>query len=337
MVKMHKEIWVFAEACNNSIERVSLELLGEVRRLSKNGAPTAAVLIGAGISPSLRQTLSQYGAQKIYIVDHEKLLYYQSEIYTHILTQLVRQKKPQIILLGATPNGNDMASRVAARLRVGFVSNCTDLKLNDEGRLVLWKAIRGGKSQAAFMTVGSPQIATVCPDVIGLEKVVPLQTVPVEHLDISWDKNMEKAEVIEFFKGNPATIDITEAEIIVAGGRGVGGVEKWPLIEGLADVIGGAVAGSRMAKDLGCISRDRLVGQTGKNVRPKLYMALGISGASHHVNGLKEAEKVVVINKDRHAPFIKKADLAVIADLQELLPVFKETVTEYFTGGHFSK
>lgn len=327
---MEDEIWVFIEHFENTVEVVSLELLGEAKRLAKKTAgAVAAILIGSELSSDVLGTPAQYGAQKLYVADDEILRYYHSETYTHLLTQWAKKKGPSAILFGATPNGNDLAPRVAHRLGVASVSDCTDLKVGGERRLIFSKSILGAKAQASFATKGTPQIATVLPDIIGLENPDPMRTVPIEHIAISWDTTIEKAKVLEFVKADSATIDIAEAEAIVAGGRGVGGKDKWRVIEEFAAAIGGAVAGSRMAMDANCIPMDRLVGQTGKNVRPKIYLAAGISGASQHVIGLREARKIIAINKDRYAPFMKQADLAVLADLHGLLPALTKKVLEY--------
>jgi electron transfer flavoprotein alpha subunit len=185
---MENEIWIFIEHCDNTIENVSLELLGEAKKLArKTAGSVAGILIGAKLSVDLQQTSIQYGAQKLYIADDGILRYYHSEIYTHILTQLAKTKRPSVILFGATPNGNDLAPRVANRLGVASVSDCTDLKLDAKSCLIFSKSILGAKAQASFVTTGTPQIATVLPDIIGLEKPNPTQAVPIEHIAISWD------------------------------------------------------------------------------------------------------------------------------------------------------
>jgi electron transfer flavoprotein alpha subunit len=324
---MEDEIWVFIEHFENTVEVVSLELLGEAKRLAKKTAgAVAAILIGSELSSDVLGTPAQYGAQKLYVADDEILRYYHSETYTHLLTQWAKKKGPSAILFGATPNGNDLAPRVAHRLGVASVSDCTDLKVGGERRLIFSKSILGAKAQISFAIKGTPQIATVLPDIIGLEKPDPTQAIPVERMAISRDSTPEKVQVLEFVKADPSTIDIAEAETIVAGGRGVGGKDRWSVIEEFAAAIGGAVAGSRMAMDANCISIDRLVGQTGKSVRPKIYMAVGISGTSQHVIGLKGAKKIIAINQDRYAPLMKQADLAVVADLHELIPLLIKKV-----------
>jgi electron transfer flavoprotein alpha subunit len=326
---MEDEIWVFIEHFENTVEVVSLELLGEAKRLAKKTAgAVAAILIGSELSFDVLGTPAQYGAQKLYVADDEILRTYHSETYTRLLTQWAKKKGPRAILFGATPNGNDLAPRVAHRLGVASVSDCTDLKVGGERRLIFSKSILGAKAQISFETKGTPQIATVLPDIIGLEKPDPVQAIPVERIAISRDSTPEKVQVLEFIKADPGTIDIAEAETLVAGGRGVGGKDRWPIVEEFAAAIGGAVAGSRMAMDADCIPIERLVGQTGKSVRPKIYMAVGISGTSQHVIGLKGAKKIIAINKDRYAPLMKQADLAVVADLHELLPLLIKKVSK---------
>lgn len=325
---MSSEIWVVIEQAGDKVETVSLELLGEAFRLGKtmNAVPCAVALGPTGfLTSKIQQELIQYGAKKIYTVEDSALEYYQSEVYTEIITQAVKEKNPQAVLIGATPNGNDFAPRVATRMGAGLISNCTDLKTNNEGRLVFMKQIFNGKGQATCMGTGPVQIATVKPDIIGLEQVSSTQTnVELEPLDFQLTPLCHRVQTIEFIKGDPATIDITEADVIVSGGKGIGGKEKWGLVEALASAVGGAVAGSRMAMDLGCVERERLVGQTGKTVSPKLYIALGVSGASQHVMGLKNVDKIIAINKDKKAPLMQKADLGIVADIQELIPVLLE-------------
>lgn len=324
---MPGEIWVVIEQLGNKIETVSLELLGEAFRLGKTlKAISCAVVLGPQgfLTRKIQQELIQYGAQKIYVAEDIALESYQSEVFTEALTQAVKAKNPLAILIGATPNGNDFAPRVATRIGAGLVSNCTDIKTNAGGRLVFIKQIFNGKAQATCIAAGQTQIATVKPDVIGLDPAVPTPkdvNVDIERLAFRLTSLCHRVKTLEFIKGDPATIDIAEADIIVAGGKGIGGKEKWGIIEALASAVGGSIAGSRMAMDLGCIERERLVGQTGKTVSPKLYIALGISGAIQHVAGLKKVDKIIAINKDKKAPIMQRANLGVVADAHELAPV----------------
>ena len=322
---MSSEIWVVIEQLGDKIETVSLELLGEAVRLGKTLKATAcAVALGPPgfLTPKIVQEFIKYGAQKIYIAEDDCLEHYHSEIFTEILTRAVTEKKPLAILIGATPNGNDFAPRVATRIKTGLVSNCTDIKTNREGRLEFIKQIFNGKAQAVCAAAGEVQITTVKPDIIGLEQTGSSQVnVEIESLDIELTPLCRQVETIEFTKGDPTTIDIAEADIIVAGGKGLGEKDNWGLVEDLAAAVGGSVAGSRMAMDLGYIERERLVGQTGKTVSPKLYIALGISGASQHVMGLKNVEKVIAVNKDKKAPVMQKADLGIVADVHEFVPL----------------
>lgn len=325
---MSSEIWVVIEQSGDKIESVSLELLGEAFRLGKTlNAVPCAVALGPPrfLTSKIQQELIRYGAQKIYVAEDVLLEYYQSEVFTEILSQAVNGKSPMAVLTGATPNGNDFAPRVATRIGAGLVSNCTDIKTNADGRLVFVKPIFNGKRQATCNGTGQVQIATVKPDIIGLEEVSSAQAnVEIEPLVFELTQLCQRVETLEYIKGDPATIDIAEADIIISGGKGIGGKENWGIVEALASAVGGSVAGSRMAMDLGYIERERLVGQTGKTVSPKLYVALGISGASQHVMGLKNVDKIIAVNKDKKAAVMQKADLGIVADVQELLPVLIE-------------
>lgn len=326
---MSREIWIVIEQTGDKIETVSLELLGEAFRLGKtlNTIPCAVALGPPGfLTSKIQQELIQYGARKIYTAEDVSLEYYQSEVYTEILTQAVSGKKPLALLIGATPNGSDYAPRVATRIGSGLVSNCTDIKTSGE-RLVFIKQIYLRKAQATCTGTGEVQIATIKPDIIGLEQAPAAQAdIEMEPLVFQLTPLCQRVQTVEFMKGDPATIDITEADIIVAGGKGIGGKDTWGIVEALASAVQGSVAGSRMAMDLGCVERERLVGQTGKTVSPKLYIAMGISGASQHVMGLKNIDKIIAINKDKKAPVMQRADLGIVADVHELLPVLIDKI-----------
>lgn len=325
---MVSEIWVVIERLGERVEKISLELLGEAFRLGKrlNMVPCAVALGPKGFFTSqIRQELIRYGARKIYTAEDSGLTYFNSEVVTEIITQAVKSKKPRAVLAGATPNGNDFVARVATRVGAGLISNCSDIKITNEGRLVFIKQIFTGKAQVTCIATGQVQMATVKPDMIGLEEqAAAKEKVSIEPLSFRLTPLCNRVETIAFVKGDPATIDIREADVIVSGGKGVGGKDKWDVVESLAEAVGGAVAGSRMAMDLGCIDRDRLVGQTGKTVSPRLYMALGISGAVQHTLGLKNVDKIVAVDQDKEAPILKNADLGIVGNLHEIIPVVVE-------------
>lgn len=319
---MVNEVWIYVEVTMGEIELVSLELLGEGKRLAKSlGHKLCAVVPGYEISKDNLDKMSRYGAEKIYAADNQVLAQYNTEIYTEVITGLVQTKSPSIFLIGATPNGNDFAPQLAAKLGFGLVADCTDLKLNNQQQLLMTAPVFNEKAQATYICRGRPQIATVRPDVIGFDKPGEVQQYDVEYLTVTIDLTAVRTQVLEYLQGDPKTMDLEEAEIIIAGGRGVGDPDSWPLLEKLADVLQGSVGGSRMAMDLGFIDKERLIGQTGKTVRPKLYLAFGISGASHHLGGMEASEKVIAINKDGNAPIMRKVDLAVEINAKSLLPV----------------
>ncbi len=320
---MGNEIWVYIEHDHKNLEKVSLELLGEAARLAEGtDANVAALLFGHSLDVVLQSLLEYGGMDTIYLVKEKRLDFFRSEVYTHVLTELMRQNQPQLVLLGATADGNDLGLRVAVRSGAGFLNNCHDLKLNESGELILTKTVLDGK-QLSVAIISPLQIATVNPDVFGLEKLTGTSPT-IKEIDMDMTNIKEKSDVVAFIKGDPSQMDISEADMIVSGGKGINSEEEWQLLEGLAARLGAAIAGSRMAKDMGYINQEKVVGQTGKSVTPRLYLAAGISGATQHLHGIKEAHKVISINKDHQAPIMKLSDLAVVADTAEILPLLVE-------------
>jgi len=316
------EVWVYVEALNSGdIELVSLELLEEGIKIANSlGSNMYAVVFGHKINHENIGRISQYGVERALVLDLPELAEYTTEAYCQAMVQLVQSRQPSIIMIGATPDGSDLAARVAAVLKVGMVSDCTDFKLDPQGRLKMIKPVDGGRAQATFETKGTPQIITVKENSIGLGRPT-YKYMNIEHLEVKINQSKVRTRVIELLKGDPRTIDLEEAEKILSGGHGVVGSDQWEQMQQLADALGATLAGSRMAMDCGNIPRERLVGQTGKTVRPKLYIAMGISGASQHIGGMKESEKIIAVNMDPLAPIMKMADLQIQADVAELLPV----------------
>ncbi|TGE39309.1 electron transfer flavoprotein subunit alpha/FixB family protein [Desulfosporosinus fructosivorans] len=317
------EVWVYVETTNlGEIEFVSMELLEEGVKIANTlGSKMYAVVFGHKINDNVVGKISQYGADGALLLDLPELEQYTTDAYGQAMVELVQSRQPSIILLGATPDGSDLAARVAAFLRVGLVCDCTDFKLDAQGRLKMIKQIYGGRAQATFVTKGNPQIITVRENSIGLGRPGQIKQISVEHPKVMINLSQVRTKVVRYLKGDPRTIDLEEAEIILAGGHGVSGSDQWQQMQKLADALGATLGGSRMAMDAGNIPRERLVGQTGKTVRPKLYMSIGISGASQHVGGMKESGKIIAVNKDPFAPMMKLADLQIEADSADLLPV----------------
>ena len=317
-----KDVWVVAEVEEGGdLTEVTLEMMGEGRKLADRlGESLCAVLMGHNVT-GLAEILEHHGADKIYLLESPLLAKYTTDAYVTALTDLIREHTPAIVTLGATPNGRDLASRAAARLKIGLAANCIILKINNHQTLEMTRSTHDDKvyTTVVCLTAG-PQMATIRPGVIGIEEPKVSHNAEVIPVKVRIDPSAIRTRVIGFIRGDPKTLDIDEAESIVAGGRGVGGAEKWSVIEELADALGGSVGGSRVPMDHGWIPRQRMVGQTGRTVKPKLYVAAGISGAHHHVAGMKDARLIIAINTDHTAPIFKLADLGLVADLHRVLP-----------------
>ncbi len=315
-------MWVVAEHSEDKIQEVTFEMLGEGRRLAQElGGHICAVLMGHRLAVPLR-VLANQSVHVIYLVQDPLLADYTSDAYASALISLIKKYSPYIVILGATANGSDLASTVSARLQTGLIPGCTALKINDQGLLEATRPVYQDKvySTVVFQTTALPRMATIRPGAIGIEKIKPAEPVQIVEVKPNIPAESIRIKPIGYVEADARTLDIAEAEIIVAGGHGVP-KDNWQMVEELADVLGGAVGGSRMVMDDSLITREQLVGQSGKNVKPALYIALGISGASQHTEGMKESERVIVINKDAAAPIFKLANLSVAADLTETVPV----------------
>ena len=317
---MSGSIWVVAEREGEGFTEATLEILGEAKDLGNRlGGEVAAVLLGDKITGSIEE-LFHYGAAKIYLTEHELLASYTTDGYTKTVVDLIHQFSPQMVLFGGSRNGLDLAPRVAARLKVGIVTHCTII--STKGGVVEMvqpifedRVYRTQASQAA-----QPVLAVFRPGVIGKDKPNKSRRGDVVRVSPELSPDQMRVRVLESFQADPKTLDIEEVEALVVGGRGVES-GKWALIEELAEVLGGGVGGTRMAMDAGWIGMDRLIGQTGKTVSPQFCIEAGISGAIQHTAGLKEAHFMMAINKDRFAPIFKLANVGVVADLGQLLPL----------------
>lgn len=314
------EIWVLAEQRRGRLQDVSLELVSEGRKLADElGEQLGAVIVGSDIA-ELAEPLVHLGADKVWLLDSPLLADYRPEFYTDALVQLIEANRPAIVLAGDTSIGQDLAPRLAARLKTGLVTECTGLSLDGSGLVSQTKPSYGGKaSSIVICPEARPQMATVKPGIMDIGEPDTSRTAEVVKITPEFDGE-PKTRVVDFIKADPKTVSLIEADIIVSGGGGVGSAENWHLIEELAEVLGSSVAASRVAVDAGWITSDRQVGQTGKTVGPRLYLACGISGAIQHTMGMKDSKLIIAINKDRNAPIFKLADVKVIGDLLEILP-----------------
>ena len=317
----YQGIWVFAEQRHGELQKVSLEILGESRRLADElGVKLTAVLLGNNIG-HLANKLGEFGADEVLVADHKELENYTTDGYTKVLCELVNDMKPGIFFIGATFIGRDLGPRVAARLKTGLTADCTSLAVEvEEGALLATRPAFGGNIMATIACPNHrPQMATVRPGVFSrlTEKNYDYK---VENVNVELEASDIRTTILEVVKANKQVIDISEAKIIVSGGRGVGSKENFSLLQELADTLGGVVGGSRGAVDKGWIERDYQVGQTGKTVRPSIYIACGISGAIQHVAGMQESDMIIAINKDESAPIMKVADYAIVGDLNKVIP-----------------
>jgi electron transfer flavoprotein alpha subunit len=322
MDKEYKGVWVFAEQRDGHLQKVSMELLGKGREIAdKLGVKLTAVLLGNEIE-NLAKSLIGYGADEVLVADNSLLKNYTTDGYTKVICDLIKERKPEIMFIGATYIGRDLGPRVAARVKTGLTADCTGLDVDGEtGNLLMTRPAFGGNLMATIECADHrPQMSTVRPGVFNVPAPSTGRNGKIEKVSVKLSDGDIRTEVLKVVKSLKEKIDITEAKVIVSGGRGLGNKEGFALLNELAEVLGGVVGGSRAAVDSGWIEKDYQVGQTGKTVRPTLYIACGISGAIQHLAGMQESGYIVAINKDSDAPIMGIADLAVTGDLYKVVP-----------------
>jgi electron transfer flavoprotein alpha subunit len=318
---MANNVLVIAEQRDGVLKKTAFEMLGAGAELAAAlGGQVEAALLGCGLG-DLPSALAQYGATKIHVADDEGLATYSGEGYTDTLADCVGKTEPAIILIGATAMGKDLGPRLAARLGVGLASDCTALEI-DEGRLLATRPIFAGKALAKVKLNGDPQMATVRPNVLPTPEPDAGATATVETVEALIDN--ARAMVVDIVGAGEGEIDVAEANIIVTGGRGVGGPEGFAPVRSLAKTLGAAVGASRAAVDAGWIEHAHQVGQTGKTVTPNLYIACGVSGAIQHLAGMKTSKVIVAVNKDPEAPIFNVANYGIVGDLFEVVPLLEQ-------------
>jgi len=325
----YRDVWVFVEQRDGEIKRVSLEMLGEGKRLAdKLGQKLTAVIVGCEVS-HLGPLVGQYGADTAYILQSKHLASYTTDGYSNAITGLITTRRPSVFLFGATSTGRDLAPRVATRVGTGITADCTELDVDRNGQLVQTRPAFGGNIMASILCPNTrPQIATVRPGVMKALSPDPSRACRIESWDIKIDPRMVRTKIIETVKLASAFRDLTEANTIVAGGIGVGNADNWILIERLAKALGASIGATRKVVDAGWQPHELQIGQTGKTVSPQLYVACGISGAIQHEIGIREAAKVIAINNDPNAPIFKIADLGIVGDLCEIVPALVQALEE---------
>ncbi len=320
-ITQYRGVWVIAEHYKNKIHNVAFQLLGKGRELADIlEVNLSFVILGGNFNDNLEE-FSQYGANEIIYIKSPILKDYYSDLYVKTLTELIIEHKPEIILIGATPTGRDFAPRVAKRVNAGLTADCTGLVIDLESRnLLQTRPTFGGNIMATIKTPTSrPQMATVRPGIFKPLKKSKRKVI-IKKIDYDYNQKDSVSKIVKIINREKKKINLEEAEIIITGGRGVGSKENFKLIEQLADSLNAEIGGSRVAVELNWIEQDRQVGQTGKTVSPKLYIACGISGAIQHIVGIQGAEIIVAINKDPKAPIFKLAHYGIVGDLQKVIP-----------------
>jgi electron transfer flavoprotein alpha subunit len=320
----HRGVWVFGELLDDEVHPVVFELLDKGREIADElGTELGIVLLGRKIGDHVRQ-LSKHGADNVYVVDNEMLADFNTEPYTSAVVKLVLKYRPEIFLAGSTSLGRTLFPRVAARLKTGLTADCTGLDA-DDGLLVQTRPAFGGNIMATILCKNKrPQMATVRHKALKPRDKSRRTKVKVIKERFSKAELASRTRVVEFIEGVTQAVNLDSAEIIVAGGMGLGSPDNFRLIQELAEAIGGAVGSSRPPIDRGWIPYSHQIGQTGKTVRPKAYIACGISGAIQHLAGMSSSDKIIAINKDRNAPIFDVADIGIVGDLLDIVPRLTE-------------
>lgn len=313
------KVFVIAEHRDGKLKKTTFELLGAA---SAAGHETHALLLGEGVADLARE-LGQYGAKAVHLAQAPELKFYTSEAYAKVIVEVLKATNPDIVLTGHTPTGRDLMPRIAARMNVGLASDCTQVAF-DGAKLKLRRPVYAGKATVEVEFVGAgPQIATVRANALGAPKVDPSKSAEVITVTPSGLSGL-KTKVSEIVKGSSGRPDVTEASIVVSGGRSLKSADGFKMIEDMADVLGAAVGASRAAVDAGYRPHRDQVGQTGKVVSPTLYIACGISGAIQHLAGMRTSKTIVAINSDPEAPIFQVADYGLVGDIFQIVPLLKE-------------
>lgn len=326
----YKGVWVFAENSNGNIAPVVFELLNKARQLADDlNTEVSAILLGYNIEKEAEE-LIQRGADKVYAVDSKDLAHYISENYTAKITELIEKYKPEILLAGATTTGRSLAARIAVKCYAGLTADCTGLEIDkDKKILIQTRPAFGGNIMAQIISPNfRPQMATVRHKVMPEAKADNSRKGKVIKEYFDSEGVDQRIKFLDFVKEDVSTINLAEADIIVSGGRGLGGPENFKIIENLAKTLDAAVGSSRACVDAGWIPYSHQVGQTGRTVCPKIYIACGISGQIQHLVGMQSSDLIIAINKDPDAPIFKVADYGIVGDLFKVIPLLSDKLKE---------
>ncbi len=322
----YRGVWVFAEQREGKLMQVAVELLGEGRKLAEEvGCELCAVLCGSGVE-DLSRELFEYGADKVYYADAPELAQYTTDAYTKAIYEAITTYKPEIVLLGATHIGRDLGPCLAVRCNTGLTADCTRLEINRETKGIMQtRPAFGGNLMATIVCPNHrPQMSTVRPGVMEKAKRQEGRSGELVKLSVSFGENDIRTKVVEVVKSVKEMVSLTDADIIVSGGMGLGKPEGFELLKKLADRLGGTIAASRAAVDEGWIDHAYQVGQTGTTVKPKIYFACGISGAIQHAAGMQNSGLIVAVNTNENAPIFDIADIGIVGDLYKVIPAVLE-------------
>ncbi|HJF70959.1 MAG TPA: electron transfer flavoprotein subunit alpha/FixB family protein [Butyricimonas virosa] len=321
----YKNVYVFVEQREGVIQNVGLELLGKARELADAlNEKVYAMLLGHDLTTQAQECIA-YGADTVLRVDAPELATYVTEPYAQAIYQIICDNKPSIVLIGATTIGRDLGPRLSARVETGLTADCTGLEISEDRDLLMTRPAFGGNLMATIICKEHrPQMSTVRPGVMRMGQRDENRKGTIEDVKINFDKSKFRVRVLETVKQTKNLVDITEAHVLISGGRGVGNAEGFDMLRAMANTIGAEVSASRAMVDAGVLGHERQVGQTGKTVRPDLYFAMGISGAIQHLAGMEESEYIIAINKDKFAPIFNVADLGIVGDVRKIVPLLTE-------------
>ena len=322
----HKNIWVYIETECGKAKNVGYEILNAARPLAdKKECELVALVIGCNIEEAARDAI-RYGADKAIVVDGPEYEYYTTDAFVNALVSMVQKYKPETLMIGATNNGRDMAPRVACRIRTGLTADCTEIGIDEETGNMAWtRPTFGGNLMAVIMCPDHrPQMGTVRPGVFRKGSYDESRTGEILHEEFHVPAENIRTKLIERVQETADAINLEEAEIIVSGGRGVGSADNFKQLYDLAEVLDATVGCSRAVVDAGWMPHIHQVGQSGKTVAPKLYIAIGISGAIQHLAGIGGADKILAVNKDPEAPIFSVADYGIVGNLNEIVPALTE-------------
>lgn len=326
---MAQGVWTIAEQRGGEIRKITYEMVSEGRRIADAlGQELTVLLLGYNIKDKAA-VMGQYGADKVMVADDSRLETYTTDAYVSVISELVKANDPAVLLIGASFQGKDLSARLSGNLGVGMAQDCTLFSVED-GNLIATRPIYAGKAYAKVTFENSwPQLATARPKVMNINEPDSSKSAQVLDAAFNLDDSVIKTKVLDVLKDESGKVDLTEADKIVSGGRGMKGPENYNILEELADLIGATVGASRSAVDAGWRPHSDQVGQTGKVVSPNLYIACGISGAIQHLAGMSTSKVIVAINKDEDAPIFQKADYGVVGDLFDVVPALTQEVKKY--------